>query len=237
MSSILQGSALESLQAFFIALLQSRAPAASFESLLNALLAAGRPLQQRLTSTAIDRPTLETLPFSQSRFGVFGVQQHSNACAGNAEQTGKAAQVSIAQCIAALCQSAGGQKIAATVQSLLAVLQSKSGQASATHLALLSVGEIGRSADLSAFSNLQQTLTAALASSSEDLKTAASQALGAVCVGNLSAYLPFVLQQIREQVGCESPPKALSCDVTVSLPSRKADIDGMQRLVRLKRVC
>lgn len=115
-------------------------------------------------------------------------------------ETGKAAQVSIAQCIAALCQSAGPQQVSATVQSLLAVLQNPSGQPSAKLLALLSIGEIGRTADLSAFSSLQQTLATALASSSEDLKTAASQALGAVCTGNLSAYLPFILQQIQDQV-------------------------------------
>ena len=121
------------------------------------------------------------------------------------EDTGKAAQASIAQCIAALCQSAGPQKTATTVQSLLAVLQSHSGQPAAKHLALLSIGEVGRTTDLSAFPHLQQTLTAALASSEEDLKTAASQALGAVCVGNLAAYLPFVLQQIQEQVGRPLP--------------------------------
>jgi len=43
--------------------------------------------------------------------------------AGNVEDAGKAAQVNLAQCIAALCQASGPQKTATTVQSLLAVLQ------------------------------------------------------------------------------------------------------------------
>ena len=120
---------------------------------------------------------------------------------GNAEDAGKVAQSNVAECVAALCQAAGSTKTATTVQSLLSVLQSPSGQPSAKHLALLSIGEVGRTTDLSAFTNLQQTLTASLSSSSDDLKTAAALSLGAVAVGNLQTYLPFILQQIQEQVG------------------------------------
>ena len=39
----------------------------------------------------------------------------------------------------------------------------------------------------------------AFSSPNEDVKTAASFALGAVAVGNLSYYLPFVLKQIDTQ--------------------------------------
>ena len=67
-------------------------------------------------------------------------------------------------------------------------------------LSLLTIGEIGRTADLSGFSNLRTALTEALGSSSEDIKSAASTALGAVCIGNLNAYLPFLLQQIQALV-------------------------------------
>ena len=79
------------------------------------------------------------------------------------------------------------------------MLQAKKGPASSKHLALLSVGEIGRTTDLSAFPGLQKALTSALSSKSDDLKGAASLALGAVAVGNLQAYFPFILQQIQEQ--------------------------------------
>lgn len=67
-------------------------------------------------------------------------------------------------------------------------------------LSLLAVGEVGRTADLSAFPPLKDTLTQALSSGSEEVKGAASLALGAVCIGNLSAYLPFLLQAIQDQV-------------------------------------
>ena len=39
----------------------------------------------------------------------------------------------------------------------------------------------------------------AFSSSNEDIKTAASYALGAVAVGNLTKYLPFVLKEIDSQ--------------------------------------
>ena len=124
--------------------------------------------------------------------------------------------------MAALCQAAGSTKTATTVQSLLSVLQSPSGQPSAKHLALLSIGEVGRTTDLSAFTNLQQTLTSSLASSSDDLKTAAALSLGAVAVGNLQTYLPFILQQIQEQVSflsdiCLRPDKTCLAEFAASL--------------------
>jgi hypothetical protein len=79
-------------------------------------------------------------------------------------------------------------------------LQGPPGADSARRLALLSIGEIGRRADLSAFPQLQQALTSALTSQSEEIKSAASLALGGVCIGNLDTYLPFIVQQIKEQV-------------------------------------
>jgi hypothetical protein len=66
-------------------------------------------------------------------------------------------------------------------------------------LALLCIGEIGRSADLSAFPQLQPALTGALSSPSEDTKSAAALALGGVAIGNMDTYVPFIIQQIDEQ--------------------------------------
>lgn len=39
----------------------------------------------------------------------------------------------------------------------------------------------------------------AFQSSSEDIKTAASYSLGALCAGNLSKYVPFLLREIDSQ--------------------------------------
>ena len=83
-------------------------------------------------------------------------------------------------------------------------MQSSAGAEDARRLALLGIGEIGRCADLSAFPQLQQALTSALTSPSEKIKAAASLALGAVSIGNMDTYLPFVIQQINEQVGIDT---------------------------------
>lgn len=67
-------------------------------------------------------------------------------------------------------------------------------------LSLLTLGEIGRIVDLSANPEVQPALTAALSSPFEDVKAAASTALGAVTLGNVNAYLPFLLSSIANKV-------------------------------------
>jgi cullin-associated NEDD8-dissociated protein 1 len=64
---------------------------------------------------------------------------------------------------------------------------------------LLTIGEIGRYFNLSAIEALPQTILNCFVSPSEDVKAAASHALGAVSVGNLPYYLPFILQEIEAQ--------------------------------------
>ena len=69
----------------------------------------------------------------------------------------------------------------------------------AKRLALLALGEIGRGADLSRYGALWGALTAALTGGSEEVKAAASVAMGGVALGNMAAYLPRILSQISEQ--------------------------------------
>ena len=64
--------------------------------------------------------------------------------------------------------------------------------------ALLCIGELGRTADLSAFPALPDALTAALGS--EGVAEAASAALGGVAGGNQAAYLPLLLRHTAAQV-------------------------------------
>ena len=49
------------------------------------------------------------------------------------------------------------------------------------------------------FDIVAAVILGAFSSSNEDIKTAASYALGAVAVGNLTKYLPFVLKEIDSQ--------------------------------------
>uniref|UniRef100_A0A8C6YKH2 Cullin associated and neddylation dissociated 2 (putative) n=1 Tax=Naja naja TaxID=35670 RepID=A0A8C6YKH2_NAJNA len=66
-------------------------------------------------------------------------------------------------------------------------------------LAFLSLAEIGRTTNLSAQKELKAVILDAFASPSEEVKSAASYALGNISVGNLKEYLPFMLKEIGGQ--------------------------------------
>ena len=67
------------------------------------------------------------------------------------------------------------------------------------HLALLCLGEIGRRKDLSSHLHIENIVIESFQSPFEEIKSAASYALGNIAVGNLSKYLPFILDQIDHQ--------------------------------------
>ncbi|XP_057502878.1 cullin-associated NEDD8-dissociated protein 1-like [Actinidia eriantha] len=112
----------------------------------------------------------------------------------------KQALFSIAQCVAVLCLAAGDQKCSATVKMLTDILKDDSGTNSAKqHLSLLCLGEIGRRKDLSSHAHIENIVIESFQSPFEEIKSAASYALGNIAVGNLSKYLPFILDQIDNQ--------------------------------------
>lgn len=67
------------------------------------------------------------------------------------------------------------------------------------HLSLLCLGEIGRRKDLSSHAHIENIVIESFQSPFEEIKSAASYALGNIAVGNLSRYLPFILDQIDNQ--------------------------------------
>ncbi|VAI27268.1 unnamed protein product [Triticum turgidum subsp. durum] len=112
----------------------------------------------------------------------------------------KQALSSIAQCVAVLCLAAGDQKCASTVEMLKGILNDDSSTNSAKqHMALLCLGEIGRRKDLSNHVQIENIAIESFQSPFEEIKSAASYALGNIAVGNLSKYLPFILDQIDNQ--------------------------------------
>uniref|UniRef100_A0A7N2L241 Cullin-associated NEDD8-dissociated protein 1 n=1 Tax=Quercus lobata TaxID=97700 RepID=A0A7N2L241_QUELO len=112
----------------------------------------------------------------------------------------KQALYSIAQCVAVLCLAAGDQKCSSTVEMLTEILKDDSSSNSAKqHLALLCLGEIGRRKDLSSHAHIENIVIESFQSPFEEIKSAASYALGNIAVGNLSKYLPFILDQIDNQ--------------------------------------
>lgn len=174
-SPLLQGQALQTLQRFFEVLVQSANT--SFDTLLEALLSSTKG---------------------------------SNTLGGTVN---KQAFFSTAQCAAVLCLAAGDAKCSSTVSRLIVNLQTALGnlQSSSTNvqsssggdavflLSLLCLGEIGRRKDLSAHPNLEKVIVGSFQSPSDEIKGAASFALGNIAVGNHSKYLPFVLRQIDTQ--------------------------------------
>lgn len=56
-----------------------------------------------------------------------------------------------------------------------------------------------RHSNLSSIETLPQTIIGCFGASSEDIKGAASHSLGAVAVGNLNYYLPYILNEIEAQ--------------------------------------
>jgi cullin-associated NEDD8-dissociated protein 1 len=87
------------------------------------------------------------------------------------------------------------------------------------------MGEIGRCTDLSDTPTVEAAINAALSSDSEDIKAAASLALGGVACGNLGKYLPALLSSI-EQAGGNSKQQYLLLqalnEVVTTVSSRKS---------------
>ncbi|XP_035217721.1 cullin-associated NEDD8-dissociated protein 1-like [Stegodyphus dumicola] len=110
----------------------------------------------------------------------------------------KQAYHSIAKCVAALTITCP-QEALPVVQQFLQELKVKRNIDSVQLFALLAIGEIGKHIDLSSISELKTVLLDSFSSQSEEVKTAASFALGSVAVGNLPEYLPFVLNEIENQ--------------------------------------
>lgn len=135
----------------------------------------------------------------------------------------------VARCIGLLCAVCPGSAAAETIQQFIRELRyANESPKDQVLLALFAIGEIGRrlygahggggggtrvahvmagrvtlgarvGRDLSAQTDLQGLLIQAFAASSEDVKSAASLALGSIAMGNLRTYLPFLLNEIRLQ--------------------------------------
>ncbi|XP_045537581.1 cullin-associated NEDD8-dissociated protein 1 [Papilio machaon] len=104
---------------------------------------------------------------------------------------------SLAKCVGAVVVE-GGSDALDVVRGFLRDVQNPP---SDNHhmFALLALAEIGRRLDLSSIPNLKEVLLNSFTPSSEEVKSAASYALGSVAVGNLPEFLPFILGEIEAQ--------------------------------------
>ena len=110
----------------------------------------------------------------------------------------KQAYHSIAKCMSAISIIDERRAINA-VRKLLGDIRTHKDSDSIQLFALLAVGEIGKTIDLSCVKDLKDVIIESFNSSSEEVKSAASFCLGSVSVGNLEEYLPFVLSEIESR--------------------------------------
>ncbi|EDV20392.1 uncharacterized protein TRIADDRAFT_51005 [Trichoplax adhaerens] len=110
----------------------------------------------------------------------------------------KQAFYSVAKCVAGIIMESSDLSTT-VVQQLIRDLESASSSVSVKMFTLLALGEIGRVVNMSAFQNLKSVITSAFSSSSEEIKSAASFALGNIAAGNLAEYLPFIFKEIESE--------------------------------------
>ena len=119
--------------------------------------------------------------------------------ANGGERIHKQGRASIAKCVAAIVITQSPQEAHMVVQSFATSLRNSANSPHMLTFDLLSIGEIGRHIDLSSNSALKTTILECFNNPSEEVKSAASYALGNISLGNLKEYLPFVLKEIESQ--------------------------------------
>lgn len=99
-------------------------------------------------------------------------------------------------CIAVL--AANNDTRSATVDRFISDIKSPKKEENLKLLALYCIAEIGRRVDISATPELKGIILSSLDAPSEEIKTAASVALGCMAVGNMTKVLPDILSDIEE---------------------------------------
>ncbi|XP_035193139.1 cullin-associated NEDD8-dissociated protein 1-like isoform X1 [Oxyura jamaicensis] len=123
---------------------------------------------------------------------------YSSGSAGASVTLHKQAYYSVAKCVAAL-SSACPREAPGTLNQFIQDVKSPKSSSAVKVLAFLSLAEMGRTMNLSAQKELKTVILEAFTSPSEEVKSAASYALGNISVGNLKEYLPFMLKEIGSQ--------------------------------------
>jgi cullin-associated NEDD8-dissociated protein 1 len=132
-----------------------------------------------------------------------GIQQHNQASLSHSEQTTgstclamhKQAFYSIAKSIAVLTvnNQAEGQLV---IKQFINDVKNPQSSDSMRLLALLCLGETGKYIELSSHTELENVILESFSSPIEEVKSAASYALGYLSLGNLQKYIPFILNEI-----------------------------------------
>ena len=112
----------------------------------------------------------------------------------------KQGRASIAKCVAAVVATQKPQDAQAVVQSLASnIAPQDPSTAHQQAFSLLAIGEIGKHIDLNKINGLKNIILESFNHPIEEVKSAASYALGKISLGNLKEYVPFVLNEIENQ--------------------------------------
>uniref|UniRef100_A0A8C7FAW8 Cullin-associated and neddylation-dissociated 2 (putative) n=1 Tax=Oncorhynchus kisutch TaxID=8019 RepID=A0A8C7FAW8_ONCKI len=154
---------------------------------------------------------LNELPFFKAlvvtKAGNMGYNDLLKALTGPFHGAGKATDptpmhrqsyYSVARCVAAL-SSVCPKEASGMVTGFIQEVKNPKCSESVRILSFLCLGEAGRTMNLGGQKELKTVILEAFSSPNEEVKSAASCALGNICVGNLEDYLPFMLTEIGSQ--------------------------------------
>ncbi|KAI8337575.1 armadillo-type protein [Chlamydoabsidia padenii] len=118
---------------------------------------------------------------------------------GVAAVSNKQAASTVAQCVAVLAVNTEKSNCESTVRIFQDYIKDPSLNNSIQYLSLLTLGEVGRRMDLSYLNTIHEEILSLFGAQSEEVKFAASFALGNLTVGNIGKYFPLIVTQIKEQ--------------------------------------
>ncbi|RMZ95389.1 cullin-associated NEDD8-dissociated [Brachionus plicatilis] len=171
-SPLLQGLALEQTIEFFIFLVKHKQPGLQYQDLVMMLI---KPIRDQSLS-------VQTI-------NGHGAYESTNLAVH------KQAFYSIAKCVAALTvtNQEEGQLV---IKKFIKDIKDSKSRDSVRLLALLCLGETGKYIELSSHADLELVILDSFSSPLEEVKSAASYALGYLSLGNLQKYIPFILKEI-----------------------------------------
>ncbi|KAL0093191.1 TATA binding protein interacting protein [Phycomyces blakesleeanus] len=128
---------------------------------------------------------------------LLNVKTSGVSAGGVAAVANKQAAATVAQCVAVLTVNTTLENRQLTIGTFQNYIEDPATNDSIKYLSLLTLGEIGRRIDLSHLGNIHEQILALFSVQSEEVKFAAAFALGNMSVGNISRYLPLIVDQMK----------------------------------------
>eukprot|EP00475_Leptophrys_vorax_P010617 TRINITY_DN17200_c0_g1_i1.p1 TRINITY_DN17200_c0_g1~~TRINITY_DN17200_c0_g1_i1.p1 ORF type:complete len:1258 (-),score=382.07 TRINITY_DN17200_c0_g1_i1:1352-4936(-) len=121
---------------------------------------------------------------------------HRLTTAGKTEGTTRHSLHSISRCVASIVLSASAENRNSSIVRFTSEVSSQDSRVQI--LSLLSLGEVGKKNDLSAIADIEIQVLKTFSSPDENVRYAASVALGSIAAGNLARFIPVVQARLVE---------------------------------------